>query len=177
MNKHRHTLTLIRHAKSSWDQPLSDFDRPLKRRGINDAKALGEWLAANRIAFDCFVSSPAQRALETAELIIAEMKPNAPELITDQEIYLASSSKLLKIISQFDEHCGNVALVGHNPGISDLASRLLPTPLDDGLRTCACLRIGFEIDSWQEILSTKGKLQFFRDPKMQAPIWNHQESS
>jgi len=165
MNDERYTLTLIRHAKSSWKQPLPDIERPLNHRGRRNAIELGQWLKDRHVRFDRIVSSPARRTLDTAASIAAQM--GLPETIveSDGDVYLASAAALLALIHRFDDAEHHVALVGHNPGISDLAARLLPFHLDDELRTCACLQLAFEHPSWRQIVPGSGQPVFFHDPK------------
>jgi len=123
------TLTLLRHAKSGWDDPVArDFDRPLNPKGHRAAKTMGRHLAAADYAFDHVVASPAVRVVETlAQVADGYGRDLAPEW--DRRIYLASAATLLDVIHELPEMAETVLLVGHNPGLEDLA--LLLTP-DDG---------------------------------------------
>src|SRR3954470_2706201 len=96
------TLLLLRHAKSSRDDPrLSDFDRPLNDRGKDDAKLVGRYLRKQKIKIDVIVTSPARRARRTAERVL-EAAGLANQLVFDERIYEASAAQLLKVISEID---------------------------------------------------------------------------
>ncbi len=164
-NEDHRTLTLIRHAKSSWKQPLPDFERPLNKRGHRNAVELGRWLKSRGVTFDRIVSSPARRTMDTASLIVAQLGLPASVIEPDDNVYLASSTALLDLIRHFDDRFSRMALVGHNPGISRLAARLLPVSLDDELRTCACLQLRFDTPSWKKLSERSGEVVFFHDAK------------
>ncbi|PLX78253.1 MAG: hypothetical protein C0616_15095 [Desulfuromonas sp.] len=161
------TLVLLRHAKSSWDDPgLPDFERQLNPRGLRDASVLGQRLAARGFQPDRIVVSPAQRSRQTATLVAAEL--GCEELIEyAAEIYEASLDELLKVISNFDDGDGIVLLVGHNPGISELAAVLLGTPYEN-LPTCGMVSTNFSVGSWR-LIEEGGGVEVLRDtPK--APL-------
>ncbi len=163
-------LTLIRHAKSSWKFPLPDFERPLNKRGKRNAVELGQWLAANGIHFEQIVASPARRTMETATLIAAQIGYPENAIATDSAIYHASTATLLEHVRRFDDRYRNVALIGHNPGISALADLLLDTPLAEDMRTCACAQVRFSGADWSAIEAHSAELVFFRDPKSGDPL-------
>ncbi|NNM01638.1 MAG: histidine phosphatase family protein [Gammaproteobacteria bacterium] len=121
------TLLLMRHAKSDWHAGTgSDFDRPLSARGRAAAPRMGGWLAEQAFAPRLVVSSPARRALATAQAVLASMPPEQrPDLILDERIYEASPDELCAAI---DAHGGSgdpMLIVGHNPGLELLLMRLL----------------------------------------------------
>ena len=118
-----HTLILLRHAKSDWSGHEVDHDRPLAARGRRQAPDAGRWLAANVDSIDLAVVSTAQRARTTWDLASAELDP-PPRTRHDVDVYAASVSQLLDVVRHFDEALGTVVLVGHNPGIEDLAETL-----------------------------------------------------
>ena len=165
VNSARRTLTLIRHAKSSWDQPLPDFDRPLNKRGRKNAPELGEWLAAQDITFDQILTSPAQRALETTELVAKALNIPDTAITADKSIYLASLSTLFDLVRALDDQHPRVALVGHNPGISYLADHLVTAGPATDMRTCACIQIRFPVTRWAEVGAHQGEQLFYHDPK------------
>src|SRR5215510_11215253 len=114
------TLLLLRHGKSSRDDPaLDDFDRPLNERGVGDAKLSGKYARRQKVKPDLVLSSPATRARDTAELFIAAAGLKNT-LAYDERIYEASARSLLQVISEFDDSYESVLLVGHNPGFEDL---------------------------------------------------------
>ena len=112
------TLLLMRHAKSSWDNPgLRDFDRPLNERGLKAAPLMGRYLRAQGIAPDLIVSSPAQRAQQTAQLVKEAARCAAP-IRYEAAIYDANLNALLKVLQALDKTTKTVLLVGHNPSFS-----------------------------------------------------------
>ena len=114
------TLSLLRHAKSSWDDPVErDFDRPLNGRGHRAARRMGEWLKDNPQLFDAVIASPALRIKQTIEGVEAglgaKLKP-----VFDKRIYMASAASLFELIQETPDEVGHLLLIGHNPGLEDL---------------------------------------------------------
>jgi phosphohistidine phosphatase len=124
------TLILLRHAKSDWSGDEADRDRPLAPRGRRQAPDAGRWLAANVESIDLVVLSPARRARSTWELVAAELDSPPPTRV-EERAYAASARELLAVVRGLPEHAATVVLVGHNPGMEDLASGLTgePTPM------------------------------------------------
>lgn len=140
------TLTLVRHAKSSWKHPgLADLLRPLNRRGKRDAPRMGSRLAAQQIWPQIIVSSPAVRALTTAELMTSELDRQPAEVIIDKRIFRAYSDQLLDVIHDFDASLHHVMLIGHNPGLTDLVERLAHAGIAN-MPTCGIVVLGFSMD-------------------------------
>jgi len=144
------TLYLVRHAKSSWDDPtLQDIERTLNKRGRRDAPTMGKRLAARGIHPDLVVSSPARRARETATILATELGYPAEKIAIDEGIWEADVTALLAVIGRLDDALDHVLLVGHNPGMTNIASRLHPDcPAD--LPTCAVVELRLEATSWGE---------------------------
>jgi len=117
------TLVLLRHAKSDWSGDERDVDRPLADRGRRQAPKAGRWLAANLDRIDLAVVSPALRARSTWELVSAELAA-PPATRYDERVYAASGEDLLDAVRGLDDELTTVVLVGHNPGMEDLASLL-----------------------------------------------------
>jgi phosphohistidine phosphatase len=158
-------ISLIRHAKSSWkDSQLSDFDRPLNKRGQRDAPRMGRRLAAVEPLPDLILSSPAMRAARTAQ-VIAEAIGYASERIEFQRtLYLATPGVMLGVIQDLDDRLAHVALVAHNPGLTDLCDTLAHARINN-VPTCGIVRIQLEIDSWRNASSGCGTLLEFDYPK------------
>ena len=173
MTMNSRTLTVIRHAKSSWKLPVSDFERPLNKRGRRNAEELGTWLASQPLQFDRVLCSPARRTMETIEIIANKMR--LPETIIEpvDAIYLASARTLLDLLRSQDNDLEHIALVGHNPGVSSLVHDLVARSFHQDLRTCAIVQMQFDIPSWQDISPHQGRLLFHRDPKL-AQLADHQ---
>ena len=167
MTKDIRTLTLIRHAKSSWKEPLPDFERPLSKRGKRNAPELGKWLLQNGVSFDHIVCSPARRTMETARLVASELGMPETAIMPDDNIYLASLSTFFDRVRQLDDRYHSIAMVGHNPGISSLANHLLANGLFEDMRTCACVQMRFPVRPWSDVGARQGELVFFHDPRSQ----------
>ena len=117
------TLILLRHAKSDWAGDEADFDRPLAKRGKRQAPEAGQWLRTNIDTIDRAIVSPARRARSTWKLVSAELKAT-PRTEIDDRVYDATTDDLLTLVRELSDDLDTVVLVGHNPGIEDLASRL-----------------------------------------------------
>jgi phosphohistidine phosphatase len=144
------TLILIRHAKSSWKRPeLPDRLRPLNKRGRRDAPVMGERLAKREVKPDAIISSPATRALTTAETIAREIGYPEEDIRLDERLYGASAFEMIEIIQEIDDALDCVMLFGHNPGLTDLANDLGCEV--DNVVTCGVIALEFDVDSWAHI--------------------------
>jgi phosphohistidine phosphatase len=125
------TLYLVRHAKSSRDDPsLPDRDRPLDDRGMQDAPNMGKRLRKRGVKPDLLLSSPALRALTTAQLIAEEVGYKRKDIAVDDRLYASSADDLLAVIRALDKKLSRVMLFGHNPEFTDLAHRLSSDIID-----------------------------------------------
>jgi phosphohistidine phosphatase len=113
-------LLLLRHGKSDWSINASDFDRPLKKRGKRNAKQIGRWLSHQQRQPDLVISSPANRALSTAKIVVTCMKLSTSSIQTDNRIYGADLDDLLQILAEIPNTISRVMLVGHNPDLEEL---------------------------------------------------------
>ena len=164
-------LTLLRHAKSSWDETgIPDHDRPLAKRGLRNAPRMGKRLARRGVKPDLILSSSAKRARQTAELIEPALKHATLVLRADPQIYLASPGKLLALVAGIDDAVDELILVGHNPGFTQLANMLLPDLSLMNLPTAGAVGIDCEIESWAEIDSGRRGLRFYDFPKNPEPV-------
>lgn len=158
-------LLVIRHAKSSWDNPdLQDIERPLNKRGLEDAPLMANVLKKYDLKLDKIFSSSAVRAKMTTEIFAREL--NVPENMIDytDELYNASRRNILNFLKKLNDKFESIAIVGHNPGLTDLVHFLL-YDFDYELPTCALVGIDLEINQWSEIKSGTGILKFFEYPK------------
>ncbi|HVI71487.1 MAG TPA: histidine phosphatase family protein [Pyrinomonadaceae bacterium] len=156
------TLYLLRHAKSSWkDESLSDFERPLKRRGREAAQLAGERLAQEKLKNPVLICSPAVRTRETAELVLKSSKLRVEER-WDERIYEASLRDLLQVVSEIPDDKKVAILIGHNPGFEELLAFL--TGESRRMPTAALAKIMFDV-SWKDIEARSGKLDWFVTPK------------
>lgn len=159
------TLYLIRHAKSSWSEPvLSDFERPLNHRGKHDAPFMGKLLKEQKVVADKIISSPAVRAYTTARIIASEINYPVEKIETDKNIYEASASEILNIIQEVPDSVNTLMLFGHNPGFTMLNNYLSGRQVDN-IPTCGIAKIEFDVDSWKEVNINKGRLAAFEFPK------------
>lgn len=136
---------------------MQDFDRPLNERGREAAPLIGEFILKKKIRPDLIISSPAERARETAALIIkaAEL---VVELRFDERIYEADAARLLDVVSQIDESVGVAILVGHNPGMEDLLETL--TGEKQRMQTGALARIVLDVEKWSKVRERAGRLEW-----------------
>jgi phosphohistidine phosphatase len=162
------TLTLIRHAKSSWkDSTLTDFDRPLNKRGEKTAPMMGRLLHDMGVSFELIVSSPAARALATARLIAGQLGYPVNTLVEDAGLYEATTDRLLNVVHQLPDRKVDVALVGHNPGLTDFCNYLCGEGIEN-LPTCAVASIRFDTDTWKAVYRDTGRLIRYEYPRKHA---------
>ncbi len=163
-------LVLIRHAKSSWkDTSLNDFDRPINKRGKNDAPKIAKFLRKMIVnSPDLIISSPSKRTKLTLEFFLKEFdleKSKDDNIIFEESIYEAPYTNLLKVIKNINENKNIVFLFGHNPGLNDLTNYLIGN-FKENIPTSGILKINFDINLWSEIEENSGKLEFFKYPKI-----------
>jgi phosphohistidine phosphatase len=159
------TLTLVRHAKSSWkDSSLADRDRPLNKRGKRDAPEMGRRIAAAGIRPSLIVSSPAVRAWTTAKVIANEIGYPREFLQRDNALYLASVNGILDVIVSQDGGFNNLMLVGHNPGFTDFANYLVPG-VTNNMPTAGVVSVELETDDWSLYDRPGAKLLLYDFPK------------
>lgn len=167
------TLTLLRHAKSGWDPPVArDFDRPLNGRGRKAARAMGREMKRLRLDFDRILASPAARVTETVQGL--EEDHGALAVEQDPRIYLASAETLLDIVRATADSHARLLIVGHNPGLEQLAMLLAQGGAQGGaLRdaiaakypTGALAELLFDVRSWREVTAGAGRLERFIRPR------------
>jgi phosphohistidine phosphatase len=152
------TLTLLRHAKSGWDDKVArDVDRPLNGKGMRAAATVGRHWRSLGLHFDHVVASPAKRVQETiAHLESGYGTQLAP--VEDRRIYLASAVTLLDVIHDLPDSAADVLLVGHNPGLEDLVLMLVPetadvlrTLVEEKYPTAAVAEMTLAIDGWDDV--------------------------
>jgi phosphohistidine phosphatase len=144
------TLFLIRHAESSRDDPtLHDRERPLNDRGCRDAQSMGQRLAGREAEPELIVSSPALRALTTAQFIADEIGHAREDIAIDDRLYASSAGDLLAIIRALDKKLDCVMLFGHNPEFSELAHRLSSEII--AMPTCAVAEFHFDTKAWSDV--------------------------
>ncbi len=145
------TLLLVRHAKSSWDDPdLADYARPLNKRGKRDAAAMAQRVAHRPDRPERIVTSPATRARRTAEAMAAALGFEPESLVVDPRIYDATVTSLLEVIRSLDDRHARVMLVGHHPGITETVNALTDAALEK-MPTCSVAEMRVEVPSWADV--------------------------
>ena len=158
-----HTLHLLRHAKSSWKEDVEDHERPLNKRGREAARRVSQHLQDAIEPIDLVLCSSAVRARQTLELALARL-PTPPPCLMEDGLYLAGCDRLIDRLQRLDESCGSVLLIGHNPGLHELAMAIVDP---SGSRARALLsgkfptaaRISFEINTpWSQLGGSRHRL-------------------
>lgn len=158
-------LTLVRHAKSDWDDPaLPDHERPLNARGQRDAPAMGRRLAAECQRPPLLVASSARRAWATACCFAEALSLSEADIRREPRIYEATPGSLLALVNAFDDANPHVLMFGHNPGFSDLARLLAPVPFNE-MPTAAICDLEFDAARWSDIGPGDGRLLRYLYPK------------
>lgn len=165
MNIEQKIVYLVRHAKSSWKEAfLSDKDRPLNKRGRRTAPDMGNRLVAQGHRPDLILSSPANRALTTAQIIAEKVGYEASDIVRNDDLYFAGTRQMQNALKQVDDRYQSVMMVGHNPAMTYLMNKLGNAAVDN-MPTCAIAIIGFDIASWKNLHSVPGTLLGYGFPK------------
>jgi phosphohistidine phosphatase len=175
------TLTLLRHAKSGWDDPAGrDFDRPLNPRGRRAAGTVAAEMRRLGLAFDRAVASPARRVIETIEEVARTFGPIPASY--DRRLYLAGPETLLEVVRETPDDVERLLLVGHNPGLESLALALAgdgTASLREALAlkypTATIAEIAFPAAHWREVGSGSGQIRRFIRPRDLDPALGPEE--
>lgn len=159
------TLFLVRHAKSSWKEAgLDDRDRPLNKRGKEDAPKMGRHLAKEGVRPELITSSPAVRALKTARTIAAGLGLRKSDVMANERLYAFGVSGVLEVLRELDDGLDTVMVVGHNPAVTGLVNELSGGGVDN-VPTCGVAELRFKTGSWADIGAGKGELVKLHYPK------------
>ncbi len=159
------TLYLLRHAKSSWKyDDLSDIDRPLNKRGKENAPKIGQYLKKKKVNPQIIISSPSKRTLSTAEIISNEIGYKEKNLRIEMKLYAANLNDLIELVNKLGDNLNEVMLVGHNPSFT-LAVEYFSGELLENLPTCGCAKIDFAVNTWRKVGKNNGKIKFLISPK------------
>ena len=156
------TIILVRHAKSSWENNLSDRQRPLKNRGLNDAKKVSDAFSKLEYLPETYFSSPAKRALETSEIFLETLKIDPSKLTIVEDLYDFDGNNVLKFIKSLNNATKSVMIFGHNHAFTSISNIFGDVYLDN-LPTSGLVKINFEIDNWEDL--KKGTTEFIIIPK------------
>jgi phosphohistidine phosphatase len=166
-------LLLLRHAKAvPATELLADIDRPLAERGERDACRIGERLRRQQLHPTLILTSPAARALRTAQLVAEAIDYARDAIALDRGLYLAEPAATVEIIAAQNDATKTLIVVGHNPGLTELAHRLLPTFEVDDLPTCAVVGLDYvDAAGWRGIANASAELCYYDYPKnTRAPV-------
>jgi phosphohistidine phosphatase len=161
-------LMLLRHAKSDWSRAgLGDHERPLNARGRKAAPKIGAYMARHALMPDLVVASTATRARDTLDLVLAAFK-RAPKAAYDARLYEAEAGALLDVLKETPRGTQSLLLVGHNPGLAELAALLIASGnaeararLTAKFPTAALAVIDFTLDEWSKLRPRSGRLDRF----------------
>lgn len=157
------TIIFIRHAKSSWEKPISDVDRPLNERGYNDAHHVAEKLTIKKLNIDRVHSSIAKRAKDTANIIAFKLGFKNTDIDYSEKLYDFEGGQVMDYIRSLPDNQNNVIIFGHNPAFTAIINTL-GTIKFDNLPTCGVVCIKFNIEIWKEIAD--GDTEFYILPKL-----------
>lgn len=158
-------LILIRHAKSSWDNPnLADYERPLNQRGRRDAEFMSKFIQSVVPKIDFLYSSSAERARETSEYFIQSYNLKPEQIKYEHGIYENGIRYLVKLIQNVPDDIEILAVIGHNPDITAISNAYTTTYFDN-IPTCGIVGIDFDIKSWKEFGEAIGKVYVYEYPK------------
>ena len=159
------TLYLVRHAKSSWDNVnMSDFDRPLNKRGEKAAPFMAKLLAEKEVRPDLVISSPANRALTTAEVFCGELGYPEEKIEQRMEIYEGGLNEMLRLVREVPDNLDTVMLFGHNPTLTAF-TRFISGHNLENIVTCGVVRIDMKSDAWQSAMMDSGTFAWYEYPK------------
>lgn len=170
-------LTVVRHAKSSWDQPgQADHDRPLNARGLRAAPAVATFLHQTYFGAgestepllplpDRIITSTAARALATAQIFRETLGLPVESLLLQSSLYLASAEKILLGVQAMDEDWAHAMIFGHNPGLHEFCDRLLARANVQRMPTCTAVLLGLPKDYWGEADWNEAQLVGLITPK------------
>lgn len=166
MNVKSKKVLLMRHAKSSWNNPgLKDFARPLNKRGKRDAPRMGQYLKELELIPNQIFSSPAERAKSTILEVIRELDLPASQITWDQNLYFNGVKSYLDVIKSADDSFGIIMTVGHNPMTEDAISTLSNHSTRKAIKTATIACFEFAVDSWEHVEPNPDALKWVVGPK------------
>jgi phosphohistidine phosphatase len=158
-------LVLIRHTKSSWsDFSIPDFDRPIKKDRIDDAKEMASELKSLELEPDLIICSPAKRTRQTVEYFCDKLKYDTDKVQFEKRIYESRAEDILQVIRETDAGVKTLVVVGHNPSLTDFANLFIEDKIDE-LPTTGVVWLEFKSEDWEIYRPTPCKLKHFLSPK------------
>ena len=162
------TLYLLRHAKSSWDHPgVADRERPLAKRGLRNAPEMGERFAARGERVDLMLSSPAKRALTTAELFAEACGYEPSHIIVEDDLYFLGSGTIEALVRAQDDSVASLMLVFHNPDITYFANAIGDSGENyiANVPTAGLVKTVCAVDSWRDWSHARASFDYFDYPR------------
>ena len=158
-------LILIRHAKSSWkDMTLSDFDRPLNKRGILNGDFMSDKLSKKIKSVDALFSSSSKRTILTSNFFINKINVDKDRIYYMDNLYHANENYLIDFVSSLKNSFSSVICLGHNPGFTDVSNYFLGNTFYN-VPTCGIVIIDFKLEKWEGVGKKKGKFTHKMFPK------------
>lgn len=160
------TLYVMRHAKSAWGEPgLDDFERPLLEKGKKRTRTIIEYLKKKDVKPGLLLSSPAVRALQTAQIMLHGLGMDKEALRIEKSMYTSDSEQLEDLFFDLPSTVDEILMVGHNPAVTNFVNRFIDAKID-ALPTSGTVALAFDIKDWEDVLNVKPKLRFVAFPKM-----------
>lgn len=156
-------IYLIRHGKAEDGYGKADFERSLIAKGEKKTRKIAQFLLEKHIKVDQLLVSMANRTKETAVLIADILEISRDKIIDEKALYLASTTSILNVIYGVDDTVENIMIVGHNPGISNLATYLSGEDID-WMPTSSAVAISLKTHEWNDIPNAKSQLEFYIKP-------------
>ena len=158
-------IILVRHAKSSWEYDVIDHQRPLNKRGVNDANLVSKKLSKNNLIIDQVLSSDAMRAKNTANIFVDNLNIDKTIFSLNHDLYDFAGNDLLKVIKSCDDSVNSLMLFGHNHAITGFVNTFGSISIDN-VPTSGVTIIEFDIKNWKNLKKGKTtKTLFPRDLK------------
>lgn len=156
------TILLIRHAKSGWESFQKDIERNLTGSGRADAAKMAGYLLSKEIKIDLFVSSPAERAMQTAAIFSEIYRGLRP--VVFEQLYEPEMDDFVSTIQSLDDQYDSAAVFTHNPGITDFANSVTTVRINN-MPECGIFCIESAIDEWKDFSAEKSRFLFFASPE------------
>ena len=166
-------LTLMRHANAQWKDPqIADYDRPLNRRGISEAEAMSRRLVELKLIPTILLSSSALRAQQTADIVARELGLAARSRRSDESLYLAPAADILRVVQSTGPRIPHLMIVGHNPGITEIANLFAPAQTIVDLASGAVCTLTFDSRSWADVEAANLRDSLSESPPMRLfALW------
>jgi phosphohistidine phosphatase len=159
------TLLIMRHGKSSWDDPLlNDFDRPLLKKGQLRTQMIAEFMAEQQLSPELIISSPAVRAYETAVIVADAFGYSTDTISMNSDLYFVDTDKYSEAVYGVSDEINTLMIVGHNPMITEFCNMFLAETIDN-LPTSGLCAVRLDTGSWTEIHSCKSTVSHLMFPK------------